>query len=85
MNTNANRPSHFVADYMLHNGYNISPVNPRHKIFLDIKCYSALKGVPQKVDIVIIISDPNNGPVITTLNQDSSKTNLVNISLGIGF
>ena len=33
----------------------------------------------------IIISDPSDGPVITKLNQDSSKTNLVNISIGIGF
>ena len=33
----------------------------------------------------IILSDPSGGPVTTTLNPDRSKTNLVNISLGIGF
>lgn len=36
-------------------------------------------------DGAIIISDPSDGPVITKLSQDISKTNLVNISLGIGF
>ena len=51
---NLNRPSHLVANYMLHNGYNILPVNPGHKKILDIKCYSALKDIPHKVDIVNI-------------------------------
>jgi len=36
-------------------------------------------------DGAIILSDPSEGPVVTTINPDRSKTNLVNISLGIGF
>ena len=33
----------------------------------------------------IVLSDPADGPVTTTLNSDRSKTDLFNISLGIGF
>ena len=33
----------------------------------------------------IVLSDPADGPVTTTLNPDRSKTDLFNISLGIGF
>ena len=54
MSPNPKRPSNFVAKYMLHNGYKILPVNPGHKQILDIKCYSALKDIPHKVDIVNI-------------------------------
>ena len=33
----------------------------------------------------IVLSDPSDGPITTTLNPDRSKTDLFNISLGIGF
>ncbi|MFL2994531.1 MAG: hypothetical protein ACJZ1Y_02850 [Candidatus Neomarinimicrobiota bacterium] len=33
----------------------------------------------------IVLSDPADGPVTTTLNPDKSKTDLFNISIGIGF
>ena len=33
----------------------------------------------------IVLSDPSDGPITTTLNPDRSRTDLFNISLGIGF
>ena len=33
----------------------------------------------------IVLSDPADGPVTTTLYPDQSKTDLFNISIGIGF
>ena len=36
-------------------------------------------------DGAIVLSDPADGPVTTTLNPDKSKTDLFNISIGIGF
>ena len=33
----------------------------------------------------IVLSDPADGPVKTILNPDKSKTDLFNISIGIGF
>tara|TARA_B110000444_G_C18664299_1_gene512260 strand:+ start:74 stop:823 length:750 start_codon:yes stop_codon:yes gene_type:complete len=36
-------------------------------------------------DGAIVLSDPVDGPVTTTLNPDKSKTDLFNISIGIGF
>ena len=36
-------------------------------------------------DGAIVLSDPADGPITTTLNTDKSKTDLFNISVGIGF
>jgi hypothetical protein len=36
-------------------------------------------------DGAIVLSDPVDGPVTTTLNPDESMTDLFNISIGIGF
>ena len=36
-------------------------------------------------DGAIVLSDPADGPVTTTLNPDKSKTDLFNISIGVGF
>ena len=48
------RPSHYVSKYMLENNYEIIPVNPGHKMILDIPCYSALTEIPFSIDIVNI-------------------------------
>jgi len=51
------RPSHFVADYLLQHGYEITPVNPKESEILGRKCYPALKDVPQPLEIVDIFRD----------------------------
>jgi hypothetical protein len=49
-----NRPSNFAAKYMQEHGYRVIPVNPRYagKQVLGERCYSSLREIPEKVDIV---------------------------------
>ena len=46
------RPSHTTTKYMLNQGYNIIPVNPKCQEILGRKCYANLSDIPEKVDIV---------------------------------
>jgi predicted CoA-binding protein len=46
------RPSHYVAAYLMDEGYRIIPVNPGHDRILGEKCYASLLDIPDKVDVV---------------------------------
>lgn len=55
------RPSHFAAIYMLANGYDVIPVNPRvagEKI-LGQAVYASLADIPQPVEIVDVFRKPS--------------------------
>lgn len=58
------RPSHYAAIYMIAEGYNVIPVNPREKEILGRKCYASLLDIPEKVEIVDIFRDPHAVPPI---------------------
>jgi uncharacterized protein len=61
---NPYRPSHFVAIYLLAEGYNVIPVNPREKQILGRTCYPSLADIPEAVDVVDIFREPNAVPPI---------------------
>ena len=48
------RPSHYVSMYLKEKGYTIIPVNPGHKEIGRMTCYTDLKSISVKVDIVVI-------------------------------
>ena len=52
LSANWYRPSYFAAKYMLDHGYRVIPVNPSYPEVLGQKCYSSLRDIPEKVDIV---------------------------------
>jgi predicted CoA-binding protein len=52
LSANWYRPSYFAAKYMLDHGYTVIPVNPAYPEVLGQKCYSSLREVPLKVDMV---------------------------------
>lgn len=52
MSDNPMRPSYQVSSYLIENGYNVVPVNPKCGEILGLKCYPDLKSIPVKVDIV---------------------------------
>jgi predicted CoA-binding protein len=58
------RPSHFVAEYLIEHGYEITPVNPKESEILGRKCYPSLKDVPQPLEIVDIFRDRAAIPAI---------------------
>jgi predicted CoA-binding protein len=64
LSANQYRPSHFAAIYMLAEGYNVIPVNPRETSILGRTCYPNLAAIPEPVGIVDIFRDPAAVPPI---------------------
>ena len=58
------RPSHFAALYLLANGYDVIPVNPRAAHVLGRTSYPSLGDIPKPVDIVDIFRHPSAVPGI---------------------
>ena len=64
MSPRPDRPSHYVAKYLLDNGYDIIPVNPLVDEVLGLKSYPDLSSIPRKVDLVDIFRLSNLVPPI---------------------
>ncbi len=64
LSSNPFRPSHFAAIYMLSEGYDVIPVNPREQEVLGRRCYSSLREVPGPIEIVDIFREPAAVPDI---------------------
>ena len=47
-----NRPSYDVAKYLQAAGYEIVPVNPRHRSVMGLECHPDLPSVPGPIDVV---------------------------------
>ena len=45
-------PKNYVARYLIEEGYEIIPVNPRYDEVFGKKCYASLKDIPVQVDMV---------------------------------
>src|ERR1700691_4781458 len=59
LSSNPFRPSHFAAIYLISEGYDVIPVNPRESEVLGRKCYPSLSAMPAPpVEIVNIFRDP---------------------------
>ena len=54
MSKNQEKPSHFVPEYLIKNGYNIIPVNPTTEEILQRKSYKRVSEIKEEVDIVDI-------------------------------
>jgi len=59
LSANPFRPSHFAAIYMLAEGYDVIPVNPREKQILGRTSYRSLRDLPGPVEIVDIFREPS--------------------------
>lgn len=64
LSANPYRPSHFAAIYMLAEGYELFPVNPREREILGRPSYASLAEVPGPVEIVDIFREPGAVPAI---------------------
>ena len=60
------RPSHFAAIYMLAEGYDVVPVNPRAAgtTILGQLVYASLSEIPRPVDIVDVFRKPEDCPPV---------------------
>ena len=64
LSSNPFRPSHFAAIYLLAEGYDVIPVNPRETEVLGRRCYARLCEIPGGVEIVDIFREPPAVPAI---------------------
>lgn len=64
LSSNPFRPSHFAAIYLLSEGYEVLPVNPRETEVLGRKSYPSLLEVPRPVEVVDIFREPAAVPAI---------------------
>jgi uncharacterized protein len=64
LSSNPFRPSHFAAIYLLSEGYEVIPVNPREKEVLGQKAYPSVSAIPGPIDVVDIFREPAAVPAI---------------------
>lgn len=64
LSSNPFRPSHFAAIYMISEGYDVTPVNPREQQVLGRRSYASLRDVPGPIEIVDIFREPAAVPDI---------------------
>lgn len=64
MSSNELRASHFVGYYLMRNGYEVIPVNPRETEILGRTCYPSIADVPGDIDLVDVFRDPSAVPEI---------------------
>jgi hypothetical protein len=76
------KPSYEVADFLMKNGFEIIPVNPKYDSVLAQKCYPSLLEVPGNVDIVDIFLRPEH--ILPVVEQAIKiKTKVIWMQLGI--
>jgi predicted CoA-binding protein len=64
LSSNPFRPSHFAAIYLLSEGYDVIPVNPREPEVLGRKSYPSVAAVPGPVEVVDIFRESAAVPAI---------------------
>src|SRR5215469_16486733 len=50
LSSNPFRPSHFAAVYLISEGYDVIPVNPRESQVLGRRCYATVLEVPEPIE-----------------------------------
>ena len=70
MSSKAHRASYLVGDYLVQNGYEVIPVNPRETEVLGLKCYPSLQDVPGSIDIVNVFRASS---VVPQIAEESVK------------
>ena len=64
LSSNPFRPSHFAAVYLMAEGYDVTPVNPREQQVLGRQCYASVLDVPGPIEVVDIFREPAAVPEI---------------------
>ena len=64
MSPRPDRPSHYVAKYLMDQGYTIIPVNPQVDELLGMRSYPDLLSVPEPVDLVDVFRRSSEVPPI---------------------
>jgi predicted CoA-binding protein len=60
--SNPDKPSHWVSEYMMRQGYRVIPVNPEEREVFGLPCYPSLSAVPEPVEFVDVFRRPQYCP-----------------------
>jgi predicted CoA-binding protein len=82
LSSNPFRPSHFAAVYLIAEGYDVTPVNPREREVLGRQCYPTLMEVPDPIEVVDIFREPAAVPEIVE-QAITRKAKLIWMQLGV--
>lgn len=64
MSPRPDRPSHYVAKYLMEQGYRVFPVNPVVDEVLGLKCYPDVESIPEDIDMVDIFRRSSQVPPV---------------------
>ena len=64
LSSNPFRPSHFAAIYLISEGFDVVPVNPRESTVLGRTSYPNLSAIPGPIEVVNIFREPAAVPAI---------------------
>jgi uncharacterized protein len=82
LSSNPFRPSHFAAIYLIAEGYDVTPVNPRESVVLGRRSYPTLMEVPDPIEVVDIFREPAAVPEIVE-QAVSRQAKVVWMQLGV--
>ena len=75
------RDSGSIAQYLIHKGYDVYPVNPAYETIFDKKCYRDLKSIPVGIDIVDVFRNPN---AVLEIVEEAMEVKVKTIWLQLG-
>lgn len=64
LSSNQFRPSHFAAIYLISEGYDVTPINPREPEVLGRKSYPTISAAPGPIEVVNIFREPAAVPAL---------------------
>jgi predicted CoA-binding protein len=76
------RDSGSIAQYLIHKGYEVFPVNPNYPEVFGKKCYPDLKSITGKIDIVDIFRNPDEVEAVID-EAIAVKAKMVWMQLGV--
>ncbi|MCP4727276.1 MAG: CoA-binding protein [bacterium] len=82
LSSNPEKDSFRVAEYLLNNGYEVIPINPKSDEILGKKVYRSLKDIPDHVEIVCLFRPSEHVPPFVD-DAIEIEANVVWMQLGI--
>ena len=74
MSTNPEKPAHYVPVLLQSKGYTIIPINPGAETIAGCKCYSKLKDIEEKIDVLQVFRPSDQALEIVREAIERKKT-----------
>lgn len=77
---NPNKYGHKVVEALLKISPNVHPINPKESLILGQKCFSDLKKINKKLDVIVFVTPPKI--TFEVLEKNFSKSNFFWFQIG---